>query len=548
VRGILKAKVEDVESEPRGSSADYVALLVGGLLGLVVLGFSRIYVIDDAYISFRYAHQMVEGHGLVFNPGEYVEGYTSLLWTLLMAFPEGLDISVSSFAVSLGLGLGLLALFVVWRSCRLLGLSPWGTGAAMFGLGLYPEYWLTVTMGLEGGLIAFLLSSAFYQALSERWSWAGLFGGLLFATRPETILLIPVFAAYFVLTAVEDASSTRDYRHPIRRMFSLLAPWLAVVAIVTVWRLIYYGAWLPNSVVAKSPPEYSFETLWPNFHQGALYLAGFSLPSFLFALSAVLAVLLSWRMPAVWLCLGAVAAEAAAVLINGGDWMPNHRLLAAYAPLLAILLGIAVCRVSAMGWSGRLLGVVLLTGGALIMLWQHNWERSPDAHVRQADACYAAITTRLAPALRASDVIVPEAIGLASYVRPEIYVHDKLGLTDREVATNGPYYIPTLGKLHPMYTFYEVRPTVYFTHGDADEARWVEHLTGGEYSRRYSTYRLLQMTPAEAPDCQGEKTQYIVSVRKGGAEQRILPTLEPLKPRPLDIPYRKSYTPWFQRE
>ena len=38
---------------------------------------------DDAYISFRYADNLVNGHGLVFNPGERVEGITNLLWTVL---------------------------------------------------------------------------------------------------------------------------------------------------------------------------------------------------------------------------------------------------------------------------------------------------------------------------------------------------------------------------------------------------------------------------------------------------------------------------------
>jgi len=522
-------------------------LLLGGLLGVALLGFSRIYVIDDAYISFRYAHHLVEGHGLVFNPGEYVEGYTSLLWTLLMAVPEALHISVSSFAVSVGLGFGLLALFDLWRTCRLLGLSPWGTGAAMIGLGLYPEYWLTVTMGLEGGLFAFLLIHTVYLAVSKKWNWTGVYGGLLFATRPEALLLVPAFLAYLVFTALSNGSSPRNFQSLVHQSLFLLAPWLAVVAMVTAWRLIYYGAWLPNSVVAKSPPEYSVATLWPNFPYGAQYLANFGLSSLLLALGSFSAVLLAWRKPAVWLCLGGLGAEAATVLLNGGDWMPNHRLVAPYSLLLAILLGIAVSRASAMEWHGRLLSIALLAVGAVCMLWPHDWERGPDAHIVRADACYEAIATEFAPALRSPDVIASEALGLPSYVNPEIYAHDKLGLTDREIARNGSYYIPTLGKLDPMYTFYQISPTVYFTHGGTHDARWLEYLTDGEYSRRYSTYRLRGMTPSEVPGCQGERRKYIVSVRKGEAKRRLVSAVEELEPKPVSIPHRKRFVPWFQR-
>jgi hypothetical protein len=37
------------------------------------------FTVEDAYISFRYARNFVQGHGLVFNPGERVEGYTNFL-------------------------------------------------------------------------------------------------------------------------------------------------------------------------------------------------------------------------------------------------------------------------------------------------------------------------------------------------------------------------------------------------------------------------------------------------------------------------------------
>ena len=40
---------------------------------------------DDAFISFRYAKNLSEGTGLVYNAGEYVEGYSNFLWTLFLA-------------------------------------------------------------------------------------------------------------------------------------------------------------------------------------------------------------------------------------------------------------------------------------------------------------------------------------------------------------------------------------------------------------------------------------------------------------------------------
>ena len=41
---------------------------------------------DDAMISMRYARNLADGYGLRWNPGEpAVEGYSNLLWTLVMA-------------------------------------------------------------------------------------------------------------------------------------------------------------------------------------------------------------------------------------------------------------------------------------------------------------------------------------------------------------------------------------------------------------------------------------------------------------------------------
>jgi arabinofuranosyltransferase len=50
-----------------------------------VLAILRAWLTDDAFISFRYARNLVEGHGLVYNPGERVEGYSNFLWTLWCA-------------------------------------------------------------------------------------------------------------------------------------------------------------------------------------------------------------------------------------------------------------------------------------------------------------------------------------------------------------------------------------------------------------------------------------------------------------------------------
>ena len=75
-----------------GVQSRYLAWIAGGFAALAILAaylwltwVCSPFVIDDAFISFRYAENLARGYGLVFNPGERVEGYTNFLWVMLIA-------------------------------------------------------------------------------------------------------------------------------------------------------------------------------------------------------------------------------------------------------------------------------------------------------------------------------------------------------------------------------------------------------------------------------------------------------------------------------
>lgn len=67
---------------------------------------------DDAYISYRYAWNLVHGYGLVYNVGEVVEGYTNFLWTLISAgaIAAGLPPAGVALAITIGASQCLVAL------------------------------------------------------------------------------------------------------------------------------------------------------------------------------------------------------------------------------------------------------------------------------------------------------------------------------------------------------------------------------------------------------------------------------------------------------
>ena len=90
-------------------------------VGLVVLimwrTWTHAFLYDDAYICFRYAENLLAGHGLVWNPGELVEGYTNFSWVLALAGVMWLGFAPESASIWMGMGAQLLTLLgVVWRS------------------------------------------------------------------------------------------------------------------------------------------------------------------------------------------------------------------------------------------------------------------------------------------------------------------------------------------------------------------------------------------------------------------------------------------------
>ena len=83
---------------------------------------------DDAFISYRYARNLVEGSGLVYNPGERVEGYTNLLWTLWIAAGLALHVDPETWSSIFGLlsyGGVLMVILLAWSFQVEFTLSLW---------------------------------------------------------------------------------------------------------------------------------------------------------------------------------------------------------------------------------------------------------------------------------------------------------------------------------------------------------------------------------------------------------------------------------------
>lgn len=98
----------------------FTIILCITISGLTCLAWHHRFIQDDAFISFRYAYNLVQGKGLLYNEGEKVEGYTNFLWTLAMSIPLYLGYEPISFSFVLGIFFFILSLIFTFKLSSLI--------------------------------------------------------------------------------------------------------------------------------------------------------------------------------------------------------------------------------------------------------------------------------------------------------------------------------------------------------------------------------------------------------------------------------------------
>ena len=222
-------------------------------------------VIDDAYIIFRYAQNLLNGNGLVFNPGEPVFGITTPLFALLLATLGAPMGGAAAPFPTLALAVNALAdagtCLLLIRLGRALDRPPAGILAAL----VWAVAPMSVTFaigGMETSVFILLTTATLYFHSSRQPAAAALCAGLSLTTRPDAL----IFIGFWMLERARQAwgSGRRDRTHPPIGAAEI-AGFLAPVALWAVFAWSTYGSPIPNSIVAKTsayhlPPEAGADT------------------------------------------------------------------------------------------------------------------------------------------------------------------------------------------------------------------------------------------------------------------------------------------------
>jgi arabinofuranosyltransferase len=212
------------------------------------------FLCDDAYISFRYARNLVDGYGLVYNRGERVEGYTNFLWVLELATLWklfGLTPPITATVLSVLCTVGSLSC-VAWLAVS----TPFrdrraaAVWLAFLLLAANRSWAVWTTSGLETRQFTFLILLA-VCLLRHVPRGARMLAGVSLCmaaaeyTRPEGLLLWGCGLAWLG----GDMLLRRELR-PARLAWYAL-PFAVLVGAHYAFRLAYYGEVFPNTYYAK---------------------------------------------------------------------------------------------------------------------------------------------------------------------------------------------------------------------------------------------------------------------------------------------------------
>ncbi|MFT7679026.1 MAG: arabinofuranosyltransferase [Planctomycetota bacterium] len=325
---------------------------------------------EDGFISFRFARNLAQGYGFVWNPGEApVEGFTNLLLVLLGALTLKLGAGLEWVVPLLTVGSSLLVMGLCYRlGRRHLGLSERLALVAPLLLAVSGPFATWASSGLETNLFALLVLAAVGlgaravepgRSAEPRWAYACAAASFLgLATRMEGGLVFALLVGVAWLRM-----SWAEFRRA--GFVGATVLFAALVLGLTCWRVQTFGYPLPNTFYAKTGGGLA------QARRGVVYAVFFTA---FYVLPLVPALVLWWRRgvvdgkartPFLLIVCGVIPAVYECYIVAvGGDYMAMFRFYVPILPLaylgFAGLLGMLPESFAARGVGRLALGLAVL--------------------------------------------------------------------------------------------------------------------------------------------------------------------------------------------
>jgi arabinofuranosyltransferase len=317
-----------------------IALLAALIGALLLLAWSHRFLQDDAFISFRYARNFVRGYGLVWNPGERVEGFSNFFWTLLVTAGMWMGLDPVAWSEGVGLLSFAISLYFTFRlASECLGSHP-GALLTVLLLGWNFTFHSFATGGLETQfqtcLFLLLITLLVRMDYGKRPTAGNLaafsvVAAMTIMTRIDSIIVCGILEGCLLYWLILSMPRTGKifFLALILPQSVILLPWLA-------WKLSYYGELFPNPFFLRTT-----ESIGETIQRGVRYIDVFVVSYWLIpvCLVGVAAVGRFFRTPNRHLLLLAIILLAwiLYLVFVGGGFM-EFRLLVPVMPYMFILI------------------------------------------------------------------------------------------------------------------------------------------------------------------------------------------------------------------
>jgi len=289
---------------------------------------------DDAYISYRYAENLRAAKGLVFNPGEKVEGFSNFLWVITLSFFNCLGIPTLWSAKIISFCLSWLLIYLIFKTAQAFGLDKLFASLCALTFSFSSSLAYFAMSGLETIFYTLLLLLGVfinekYEKQPEKKSFFLLYGTLFAAalTRPEGFLFLLISSGYHILKKIVSREGIQ-----LKNILQIQSFFLILYASLLLIRYGYYKDLLPNTFYAKpqgSFVEMGYSAFFSNFIN-ALFSGSFLLIPMLF-LFTKRRYLKKYLYPLLF-CIGQMV-----FMSYAGDWMAFGRFFFPVLPLVIIL-------------------------------------------------------------------------------------------------------------------------------------------------------------------------------------------------------------------
>ena len=471
-----------------------IILVLSVLLFSFFISVGWVEIIDDAYIYFRYAFNLANGNGYVYNLGQNVEAVTSVTWTFLLTITAFFSVPPEISSRIFGYLCGVAIIILLWNELRVKNISPIIMFFVLLLFVTNRNYYASIMLGLETGLYSLLLllfylaSKKSAKSIKHQFIFSAI-GLLLFLTRPESAIIFLMIFLGLIIINFDDSE-------PPTIALTIL---IVGVALISFLRYSVFGLYLPNSVLSKSLVFESLSNLGillTRTFYGSFYIAVWLLSSLFLTIPAFLNIrdFLVEKSFSTFIAAAMILTGILVALFNSGDWMPFSRLLTPYFPIITILSAIAIDRfVRENRWFSKVKTNIIATSVALLLGAISLWMVLPITYFSYEPwaegKCYEDAGSLLKPYLNETNLIAPEAIGAIGFKLKKIRILDFFGLTEPYIAKNGtiPRAAFNMGKHNYEYTM-ALQPDLFFFHSNL--GNHIPYLNKWEYSSKYTTYNL----------------------------------------------------------